>query len=238
MSISSSSIYKTFLAVSVAATGCLAHAEDETTAELTRRIERLEKQNATLRVSYAQARKDADDATAKLVEIRSRLEALGGAALGNSEERLVQAVSDLEILNKKVQDLEQVAVKLSGAVIAYMKQAISEESATRLAVESSLRELDSVLGFRLAPVRDGAGNLAEAQVLSIDSDSGLLVLNAGRAAGMRIGMPLVVSRGAQIIGEAVVTDVRKEVCGALIQKLQTPAETVRVGDSASVKTIN
>ncbi len=231
-------MFRTFLAASMVATGYLAHAEDETSAELTRRIERLEKQNATLRVSYAQARKDADEATAKLVEIRSRLEALGGAALGNSEERLVQAVSDLEILNKKVQDLEQAAVKLSGAVNAYMKLAISEESATRLAVESSLRELDSVLGFRQAPVRDGAGNLAEAQVLSIDSDSGLLVLNAGRAAGMRIGMPLSVFRGAQIIGEAVVTDVRKEVSGALIQKLQTPAEPVRVGDSASVKTIN
>ena len=41
---------------------------------------------------------------------------------------------------------------------------------------------------------------------------------------------------SQTIGEAVVTDVRKEVCGALVQKLETPADPVRVGDSASVKT--
>jgi hypothetical protein len=211
---------------------------EEAPTELMRRIERLEKQNATLRVSYIQARKEADEATTKLAEIRSRLEALGGAALGNSEERLVQAVSDLDIVNRKVQELEQCSVRLSGAIIAYMKQAISEDSGTRAAVETSLRELDSVLGFRQAPVRDGAGDPTESQVLSIDTDSGLLVLNAGRTAGMRVGMPLTISRGAQTIGEAVVTDVRKEVCGALIQKLATPTEPVSVGDSASVTTID
>lgn len=206
-------------------------------AELMRKIENLENQNAKLSVSYAQARKDADEAKTRLVEIRSRLEALGGSALGTSEERLVQAVSDLEVMNQRVQSLEQVAVKLSGSILAYMKQAISDDSGSRAAVESSLRELDSVLGFRQQPVRDGAGNLAEARILSIDTESGLLVLNAGRIAGMRIGMPLVVNRGAQTIGEAVVTDVRKEVCGALVQKLQSPSDAVRVGDSASVKTI-
>ncbi|MEG0142934.1 MAG: hypothetical protein RSA21_02460 [Akkermansia sp.] len=219
--------------------GTCANAMEETSqTELTRRIERLEKQNATLRVSYAQARKDADEASTKLAEIRARMDALGGAALGNSEERLVQAVSDLGLLNQRVQKMEQVSVKLSGSIIAYMKQAISEDSGSRSAVESSLRELDSILGFRQQPARDGAGNLAESLVLSIDTDSGLLVLNAGRAAGMRVGMPLKITRGAQTIGEAVVTDIRKEVCGALVQKLQTPTEVVRLGDSASVKTID
>lgn len=223
-------------ATSVAASGLAMASEGQDTAELMRRIERLEKQNTTLRASYAQARKDADEAKARLVEIRSRLEALGGAALGNSEERLVQAVSNLEIMNQRIQNLEQAAVTLSSSVIAYMKQAISEDSVSRAAVESSLRELDAVLGLRLPAQREGAGNLAEARILSIDADSGLLVLNAGRIAGMRVGMPLTVNRGAQPIGEAVVTDVRKEVCGALVQKLNTPSDAVRVGDSASVKT--
>ena len=103
-------------------------------------------------------------------------------------------------------------------------------------MESSLRLLESVLGYRQQPVRDGAGTLAEAKVLSIDSESGVVVLNTGRTAGMQVGMPVRLTRGAQTIGEAVVTDVRKEVCGALVQKLETPADPVRVGDSASVKT--
>ena len=205
---------------------------EEGTAALTRRIEHLEKQNAALKASYAQARIDADNANAQLLDIRSRLEALGGAALGNSEERLIQAMANIEVLSDRIQRL----VKLSGAILAYMKQAISEDADARTAVESSLRLLDSVLGYRQQPVRDGAGTQAEAKVLSIDSESGVVVVNVGKSAGMQIGMPLLLTRGAQTIGEAVVTDVRKDVCGALVQKLMAPADPVRVGDSASVKT--
>ena len=209
---------------------------EEGTAALTRRIEHLEKQNAALKASYAQARIDADNANAQLLDIRSRLEALGGAALGNSEERLIQAMANIEVLSDRIQRLEQASVKLSGAILAYMKQAISEDADARTAVESSLRLLDSVLGYRQQPVRDGAGTQAEAKVLSIDSESGVVVVNVGKSAGMQIGMPLLLTRGAQTIGEAVVTDVRKDVCGALVQKLKAPADPVRVGDSASVKT--
>ena len=232
----SSSILAYSLTTLVGLGGALQGAEEDTAA-LTRRIERLEKQNAALKASYVQARSDADKAAAQLVDIRSRLEALGGAALGNSEERLIQAMADIEAFNDRVQRLEQASVKLSGAILAYMKQkAISEDANARTAVESSLRLLESVLGYRQQPVRDGAGTLAEAKVLSIDSESGVVVLNTGRTAGMQVGMPVRLTRGAQTIGEAVVTDVRKEVCGALVQKLETPADPVRVGDSASVKT--
>ncbi|MCC8148399.1 hypothetical protein [Akkermansia sp.] len=231
----SSSILAYSLTTLVGLGGVLQGAEEDTAA-LTRRIERLEKQNAALKASYVQARSDADKAAAQLVDIRSRLEALGGAALGNSEERLIQAVADIESLNDRIQRLEQASVKLSGAILAYMKQAISEDANARTAVESSLRLLESVLGYRQQPVRDGAGTLAEAKVLSIDSESGVVVLNAGKTAGMQIGMPIQIARGAQTIGEAVVTDVRKEVCGALVQKLVAPADPVRVGDSASVRT--
>lgn len=219
----------------IAATGIAVAQDGADQAELMRRIEKLEKQNTRLSASYAQARQEAEEAKAKLNEIRLKLEALGGATLGNSEERLLEAVSNLEIMNKRVQELEKATVRLSGSIIAYVKQSISDDSESRLAVEKSLRELDSVLGFRAQPVRDGAGKLSESRVLSIDSETGLLVLNAGRVAGMKVGMPLTINRGAQQIGEAIVTDVRREVCGALVQKLQTPSDIVRVGDSASVK---
>ncbi len=167
----SSSILAYSLTTLVGLGGALQGAEEDTAA-LTRRIERLEKQNAALKASYVQARSDADKAAAQLVDIRSRLEALGGAALGNSEERLIQAMADIEAFNDRVQRLEQASVKLSGAILAYMKQAISEDANARTAVESSLRLLESVLGYRQQPVRDGAGTLAEAKVLSIDSESG------------------------------------------------------------------
>ncbi len=207
-------------------------------AELKRRIERLEKQNETLRASYAQARIDADKAKSELIEIRNRLEALGGAALGASEDRLIQAVIRIKELDEKCQALEKASVSLCVAVVAYMKQAVSEDGETRKTLESAMRYVDSLLGIKPKPVLESTGNLAQSLVLSIDSESGLIVLNAGKTAQMQVGMPIVVTRGAQTIGEAIITDVRKNVSGALIQKLQEPTEPVRVGDSASVKTNN
>ena len=100
----SSSILAYSLTTLVGLGGALQGAEEDTAA-LTRRIERLEKQNAALKASYVQARSDADKAAAQLVDIRSRLEALGGAALGNSEERLIQAMADIEAFNDRVQRL-------------------------------------------------------------------------------------------------------------------------------------
>ncbi len=209
---------------------------DESRADLLRKIERLEKQNTTLKTSYIQARQDADRAESKLQEIRKRLEALGGSALGDSEQRLIDAMGNLEAANEELDILKKASVKLSSAVIAYMSQALTDDPAARSAVESALRETDVALGFRQAPSRDFAGTLDNASVLSIDSDSGLVVINVGRAGGLRGGMPVEISRGDQILANTIVTDVRKEVAGVLILKLLNPALMVAVGDRATVKT--
>lgn len=209
---------------------------DESRADLLRKIERLEKQNTTLKTSYIQARQDADRAEGKLQEIRKRLEALGGSALGDSEQRLIDAMGSLEAANEELDILKKASVKLSSAVIAYMSQALTDDPAARSAVESALRETDVALGFRQAPARDFAGTLDNASVLSIDSDSGLVVVNVGREGGLRVGMPVDISRGDQILANTIVTDVRKEVAGVLILKLLNPALMVAVGDRATVKT--
>lgn len=209
---------------------------DESRADLLRKIERLEKQNTTLKTSYIQARQDADRAEGKLQEIRKRLEALGGSALGDSEQRLIDAMGNLEAANEELDILKKASVKLSSAVIAYMSQALTDDPAARSAVESALRETDVALGFRQAPARDFAGTLDNASVLSIDSDSGLVVVNVGREGGLRVGMPVEISRGDQILANTIVTDVRKEVAGVLILKLLNPALMVAVGDRATVKT--
>lgn len=216
----------------------ICQAEESKEAEMQRKIERLEKQNNVLRNSCAQAQKEAAESAEKFAEVRRRLEALGGATLGGSEERLVRATADIEVLNERIKKVEEAAVRLSGTIIAYMKQAVAEDPQTRANLESKLRELDMVLGLRQQPVREGAGSLANANVISIDSESGLVVLNVGTVTGLRVGMPLRISRGEQIIGEAIVCDVRKGIAGALVQKLESPSELVRVGDSAAVKTID
>ena len=59
------------------------------------KIAQLERQVATLREAYALARTDADEARRQMREVRARLEALGGTALGSSEERLIETIAQL-----------------------------------------------------------------------------------------------------------------------------------------------
>ena len=79
-----------------------------------------------------------------------------------------------------------------------------------------------------------AGSMTDARVLSIDSESGLIVINAGREAKVEVGMPMQVSRGDQAIARAVVTDVRKKVAGLLVQRQLNTGLSIAVGDSVSV----
>ena len=200
------------------------------------RISQLEKQVATLRESYALARADADRARRQMSEIRTRLEALGGAALGESEERIIDTAAQLDSVRGELDALRKAAMNLSAAINAYMSTAMVEDAAARQALEAALREQEVALGLRMAPQDELSGTLEEAQVLSIDSESGLIVINAGREARVRVGMPMEISRSDQAIARAIVTDVRKKVSGLLVQRHLNPNLSINVGDRVSVTT--
>ena len=202
------------------------------------KISQLERQVATLRESYALARADADKARTELLEIRARLEALGGAALGDREERLIETAAQLEATQAELDALRQASLRLASAISAYMNSALVEDAAARSALDSALLEQEVVLGMRLAPQDDLAGSLDEARVLSIDSESGLIVINAGREARVRVGMPMEIIRGDQVIARAIVTDVRKKVSGMLVQQHLNSSLSVGVGDRVYVTTNN
>ncbi len=195
----------------------------------------LERQLATLRESYALARTDADEARAQLRDIRARLEALGGAGLGESEQRIIDTTAQLEASRKENEQLRQSSMKLASAITTYMRGALVEDAQALMALEAALRDMDVALGLRQAPQSELSGTVDEAQVLSIDSESGLIVINAGREARVEVGLPMEITRGDQAIALAVVTDVRKKVAGMLVQKHLNPALVVQVGDRVSVR---
>lgn len=203
-----------------------------------RKISQLEKQVAVLRESYALARADADEARKQLRDIRARLEALGGAALGDSEERIIDTAAQLEAAQQELDTVRQAAMRLASAINAYMNGALVEDANARQALETALREQEVALGMRLAPQDDLAGTPEDASVLSIDPESGLIVINAGREAKVRVGMPMEITRGDQVIARAIVTDVRKKVAGMLVQQHINRSLTITVGDHVSVTTNN
>lgn len=201
------------------------------------KVAQLERQVASLRESYALARADAEEARRQLREIRARLEALGGAAaLGSSEERIIDTAARLETVTAELARLRQSCMRLQASVNSYTQKVLMEDAAVRQELDNSLRDLDLALGLRQTPQNELAGSLDESTVLSIDSESGLIVINAGREAKVEVGMPMLISRGDQVIAKAVVTDVRKKVAGMLVRKHLNPGLLVSVGDRVTLTT--
>ena len=224
------------LSLTLAVAGAAACAQDTPTPGKDARISQLERQLATLRESYAIARADADEARKQLREVRSRMEALGGSALGNREEKLIETAAQLESVRAELDAVRQSSLRLTAALVAYMRSALVKDQAARESLETAVRDLDVALGLRRAKADELAGgSVDEAKVLSIDSESGLIVINAGREGKVEVGMSMEISRGDQAIAMAVVTDVRKTVAGLLVQQHLNPALSVAVGDMVSVK---
>ncbi len=198
----------------------------------------LQQQNQTLQRSLTEANRAEKQATEQLNQVRERLEALGKNLLDGGDDRFKLAVTDLEITKERVAELEGSSTRLVAAVNDYLRQAVVSDPDARLRVETSLRELDAVLGLRQKPRPDvRAGSLQQARIISHDQESGMLVLNIGESQGARIGMTFRLTRGQQPYGKAILADVRKGVSGVFVESLDNPAETSpQVGDLAVIET--
>lgn len=205
--------------------------------ELQDTIAELRAQNRTLQRSLAEANRSGQQASDQLAQVRLRLEALGKNLLDGGNDRLVQAAADLELAKERNSQLEAAVLKLTSAVNDYVRLAVVSDPDARARLESSLRELDSVLGFRQKPRPDiRVGSLQQAHVVSVDQESGMMVLNLGENQGARIGMTFRMSRGQQAYGKAIVADVRKAVSGAFIEQSDPSVPSPRPGDLAVLET--
>lgn len=206
--------------------------------KLEQQVTSLIQQNQNLSKALALAKQQEAEANRELEKIRLDLEALGTYPLGTDDERLKEAVANRKVLEERISQLEQAALNLTAQVREYLKTAFAADTDARLNVESAIRGLDVELGLRHKPLPQmDFGSLREAKVISIDSQSGLLVLNAGEKQQVRIGMTFRIMRGNRQIAEASIARVRPDVSGALVVKLEDTNNAVRLGDIASIKTI-
>jgi DNA-binding FrmR family transcriptional regulator len=205
--------------------------------ELQSTIADLRSQNRTLQRSLTESNRNAQQASEQLAAVRLRLEALGKNLLDGGNEPLVQSNADLAISKERIADLEGAVMRLSAAVRDYLRQAVVSDPDARVRLETSLRELDSILGLGQKPRSDvKIGTLQRADIVSIDQESGMIVLNLGENQGAKIGMTFRLSRGQQAYGKAILADVRKAVSGAFIEQLDKSVESPRPGDSAVIET--
>jgi len=197
----------------------------------------LQEQNQALQRSLTEANRAEKQAVEQLAQVRERLEALGKNLLDGGDDRLVQAAADLQLANERQSEISGAASRLAATVQDYIRQAVTSDPDSRLRVETALRELDAVLGLRQKPSPDvRTGTLQQARIVSLDQESGMLVLNLGESQGAKIGMSFNLVRGQQPYGKAILADVRKGVSGAFVESIDQAAATPRLGDLAILLT--
>ena len=205
---------------------------------LKQEIARLKQQNKNLQLSLTEANRSQREANEQLNQVRSRVAALGKNLLDGGNDRLIQAAADLEIANERLAKLESCSARFMTNVGAYMREAMVSDPQVRIQVETSLRELDAVLGLRQKPRPDvRTGSLKQARIVSIDQESGMLVLNIGERQGARIGMTFRLVRGQQPYAKAILADVRPGVCGIFVESTDEDSDiSPRLGDLAILET--
>lgn len=224
-------------ALGLLAGGGVCRAQSGDAAKLQEIIIELQERNESLERSLAEANRGEKQAAEQLAQVRERLEALGKNLLDGGDDRLIQAASDLQLANERIAGLESSLSRLVSAVQDYIRHAVVSDPDARLRVETSLRELDAVLGLRQKPRPDvRTGSLQQARVVSLDQESGMLVLNIGENQGARIGMTFRLMRGQQPIGNVILADVRKAVSGVFVESLDNSADGPRPGDTAILET--
>ena len=207
--------------------------------DLRSELNRLRLENSNLKESLVAAQKRADESSEKLQEINLRLEALGSGLLDGGDDRLVKAVSDLEVMSTKLKRMEEAALALSANTQNYLATAIAADPEARVEVETRLRDLDTVIGLREAPRKDRQlGNLQMAEVVSVDSESGIVVVNVGEKESAVVGMAFEVYRNDSKVGDALIAQTRADVSALLIINLENEEDPVRRGDRVSFKRTN
>lgn len=204
--------------------------------DLEREVGSLKAKTETLGESLAAASAEAAQYKEDYGRMRLQMEALGIAALSGNERslqlRLLNAVNDYRLAEKEKQQLAEKLVHLSEASLAFMKSA---DAPNRERLEATLREANNRLHATSDQSKAVPLPLDAAKVVSYKPDLGLAVINAGRDSGLRLGMPLRITRKDHPVASGVIVDCRDQLTGILITTLDKESDPVAVGDAIKLE---
>lgn len=200
------------------------------------KVSSLSLQNQKLKDSLVKSNFREEQCAGKLADIKKRLGALGESLLSEEKDsRLLSALSEIEYLSEKVNQVEAATVELIDNYREFSASALVSNPDTRNKLEASIRNAETALGYRHKPERQiVSGTLQQAKIVSVDQESGLLVLNVGQAKDARIGMRFVIQRGSLDLATGIVAEVRTAVSGLLVEKIHEPNLVIQNGDTAKV----
>jgi hypothetical protein len=189
----------------------------------------------TLTTSLAESNAEAELFRRKYSNLELRMEALGLASANKDraklEQRLLAAVSDLQLAQKERDEYRDQALRLSESMLRYLKTSQSGDAQARMDLEAQLRSTNQ-LATRSTSAQPPQPSLMDGSVISVKDEWSFVVGNIGQQHGVKIGMPMRVMRGEQKIATLRVIDVRQRICGAVIE--DSGQEKIKVGDRLQV----
>ena len=176
----------------------------------------------------------------KYADLQLRMDALGVESVSKDraklEQRLLKAVSDLQITQKEKVAYREQLLQLSEVVLRYVKTTPSGDADARMDVEAQLRAASRLTSQKAVSQPNDAEipDLMDGKVLSVKEEWSLVVGNLGAQQGVKLGMPLRVMRSGRNIATLRVVDVREQISGAVVQEMDSEKDRIRVGDRLQV----
>jgi len=203
--------------------------------ELRRQLSLSQETVQTLTSSLAESNAEAELFRRKFADLQLRMEALGLASASKDraklEQRLLTAVSDLQLAQKERDLYRDQMMQLSETMLRYLKTVEGGDPQARMDVETQLRSMNALVD-KSAKAQPQNGSLLDGSVISVKEEWSFVVGNFGAREGVKIGMPLRVKRGDDVVAKLRVIDVRERICGAVIQ--ESGKEKIKVGDRLEV----
>lgn len=204
--------------------------------ELRRQLSIAQESVKALTTSLAESNAEAEVFRRKFSNLQLRMEALGLESANRDraklEQRLLTAVSDLQLANKERDEFRDQMLRLNESMLRYLKTSQGGEAQARMDVETQLRKTNEVATRSTATTPATQPSLMGGSVISVKDEWSFVVANIGEKQGVKIGMPMRVMRGDQKIATLRVVDVRQRICGAVIE--DSGKEKVKVGDRLQV----
>jgi hypothetical protein len=206
--------------------------------DLQRQLSIAQESLKALTSSLAESNAEAELFRRKYSDLQLQMEALGLASANKDraklEQRLLAAVSDLQLAQKERDEFRDQMLRLDEAVLCYLKTSQGADAKARMDLETQLRSID-----KLVTKSTNASDLPEpslmgGSVISVKDEWSFVVGNLGEKQGVKIGMPMRVMRDDQKIATLRVIDVRQKICGAVIQEMDSKKDRIRVGDRLQV----
>jgi hypothetical protein len=221
------------LSSEVTASGLLRQNED-----LQRQLLIAQQSLKALTSSLAESNAEAELFRRKYSDLQLQMEALGLASANKDrtklEQRLLAAVSDLQLAQKERDAYRDQMLRLDEAMLCYLKTSQSADAKARMDVETQLRSIDELVTKSMNAPDLPEPSLMDGSVISVKDEWSFVVGNLGEKQGVKIGMPMRAMRGDKRIATLRIIDVRQRICGAVVQEMDSKKDRIKVGDRLQV----